>query len=486
MKRLLRSILDIQSAVPQEKLLQNYTKLRDARVDWELPEDEAIYDYIAKYFQQRLEMPSLTTVRDYFESTDNTEVLERLKDVSAAQAYERTNFTHLLASILEKQNQIKAKALLKETEDIITKGITYKDRDEKGTKKGVRDGLVHFATKAHDLIVPVGNVRQRGDVRLDGQEVWNDYLTAKMNKDKVWGRFTGLNEIDKVCHGLKRGELHVHAAYTGELKSTFATNWAYNLVTRYRTNVFYASFEMPRDQIRRMVYVLHSSNARWATLGYPRPLDYRKVRDGELSPEEEKFYQLVIEDFTQNQEYCEFHIWTPDHDINIDEIKQETELIHRQSELGFVVIDHGGLMEARQKKRNKDYVVELNSVLRDSKKYALQFNFGEGIPVLLLFQINRQGKIEAEKNDGVYKLNALAYSNEAERSGDVVTTTYLDDRLRGAGETKFCNLKNRDNPLFSPFNAHVDFTCRRISTLNMTSAPGMSVSDEMMDLATNI
>lgn len=487
MKRLLRSILDVEGTVSQEMLLQNYTKLRDSRLEWEMAEDEKVFKFVEGYFQQWLEMPSFTTVVDYFEASSDTEILERLKIVLAAQIHVRTNFTHLLSSLLERQAQIKASALIQKTHEIINKGIILKEKGEEGVRlHGVRDGLSYFSQNALDLIHPVGSTKQKGDIRLDGQEVWNDYLTAKMNKDKSWGKFTGLNKIDLICHGLKKGELHVHAAFTGELKSTLAMNWAYNLVTRFRTNVFYGAFEMKREHIRRLIYVLHSSNNKWPSLGHPKPLDYRKVRDGELTPEEEAFYQNVIEDLSTNPEYCEFHLWEPDHDINIDEVRQETELLHRQTELGFVVLDHGGNMEARKKKRNKDYVIELNSVIRDTKKYALHFNFGEGIPVLLLFQINRQGKLEAEKSNGVYKMNAIAYANEAERSADVITTTYLDNDLRRDGETIISNLKNRDNQLFEAFKAHIDFSCRRLRNLDMDSAVGMSCDDEARSMISNL
>ena len=355
-----------------------------------------------------------------------------------------------------------------------------KDGREQVEKKGVHDGVMHFISRANELLDTTATTRQRGNLRDDGQEVWDEYLTAKLNKGKVWGRFTGLEKIDTICHGLKKKELHLHAAYAAELKSTFATNWCYNLVTRYRTNVFYATFEMGYEHIRRLIYVMHSAHPRWALEGYTESLDYGKVRDGDLTPEQEDFYQKVIDDFCHNPEYCEFRTWAPDHDVDFDEARIEIELLHKQSEIGFTVLDHGGLMEPRKRKRHKDYVIELNSIIRDAKKFALHFNHGEGMPTLLLFQINRQGKLEADKSDGVYKMNALSYANEAERSADVVTTTYLNPELRQAKQTKFCNLKNRDNPLFDPFLAQVDFTCRRIRNADLTSAPGMSI-DNMID-----
>ena len=476
MKQLLRSVIDFDGQITQDHLVFNLNKLHSSRYEWPRPDDQRIYRFVLDYFQSRLEVPQSATIKDYFERTKDTEAVERLSDISTAPAYVRTNFKYLLDSQLEEQNRVKAVSILKETQEIITKGLEV----EGERKSGVKDGLQHFASKANELIIPDYNARTRGDLRADGQEVWNEYETAKLNKGKAYGRFTGLSQIDTVCHGQKKGELWVHAAYPGELKTSFAMNWSYNLVTRYRANVLYVSLEMPYAQLRKQAYVLHSSNARWRGRGFDRGLDYRKVRDGDLTPEEESFYQEVIQDFHTNPEYTSFEVWSPDREVTIDDIKLEAELLHKQMEVGLIVLDHGMLIEARKKKRSKDYVVELNSVIRDAKKLALHFNGGEGVPVLMLFQINRQGKDEADKAEGRYKMKALTYANETEKSADIITTTYLNDDHRKNGTTIFCNLKNRDNPLFEPFIASVNFSARRIynmDSFNSESGRGMSVEE---------
>lgn len=68
----------------------------------------------------------------------------------------------------------------------------------------------------------------------------------------------------------------------------------------------------------------------------------------------------------------------------------------------------------------------------------------------------------ADKNGGKFGLHALSWANEAERSADVVTTSYLNDELRAQGETIVCNIKNRENPLFDPVRLSIDWGSRRI------------------------
>lgn len=487
MKQILRSVIDFDEKVSQENLIINLQRLVSSKYEWTRPDDQRLYEFTLTYFQQRMEIPSSATLADYFERLKDVEAAERLKDLESVQSYVRTNFAHLLSTALEEQHRIKAVALLKESQEIITKGLEIDGE----RKHGVREGIQHFASKANDLIISDYNAKVRGDIREDGQEVWSDYEQSKVNKDKVWGKFTGLNKIDTICHGIKRGELWIHAAYPGELKTSLAMNWCYNLVTRYKTNVFYLSLEMPYAQLRRIAYVIHSANARWSLLGYDKPLDYRKVRDGMLDDKEEAFYQEVIKDFNRNPDYSAFEVWSPDREVDMDDIRLEAELLHKRMDVGMIVLDHGMLINPRKKKRSKDYVVELNSIIRDAKKLALHFNQGEGIPVVMLFQINRQGKLEAEKNEGRYKMSALTYANETDKSADYITTTYLDKDHRTNGTTLFCNLKNRDNPIFEPFIAEVHFSSRRIRNLNTINSMGghnMSVDEhyQTFTMATHV
>jgi replicative DNA helicase len=480
MKRLLRSVIDVDGAITQENLVFNFTKLLNSRIEWGRQDDDKLFKFVYQYFQTQLEVPALQTVRDYFERLDDIETLERLKAIEVAQPYIRTNFNNLLTQILDDQSKLKAVQLLKEANEIITRGMEI----EGERKFGIRDGLMHFTQRANDLIVPNFNARFRGDVRMDAEEMKKEYITAKNSKDKVWGRMCGIAEIDRTCKGAKRGELWVHAAYPGELKSTFAVNWCYNLITHFKTNVLYVSLEMPYEQIRRNIYTVHTANAKWAQMGYA-PLDYRKIRDGELTPEEEAFYfNHVIPDFNTNPGYCHFEVINPDKEMTMADIRMEAELLHKQMELGFVVIDHGQWVEAAKGKKSKDYVIELNSIVRDAKRFAMQFNHNEGIPVCLLWQINREGKDDADKNDGLYKAKALTYANEVEKTADYITTTYLNQDHRRNGTTRFGCLKNRDNPPFQPFDAMVDFTSRRMYSMNRTTLerPGMANDDDAQQI----
>jgi replicative DNA helicase len=484
MKRLLRSVIEFNQEISPENLVRNFQHLRKAidsdQLNWGRPDDERIYKYLVGFFIQFFEMPSMATVLDYFTSVNSVEAIERIKDVQVEKPYARTNFVHLLRTLQEEQAKIKAMALLKETHEILTRGIETKGE----MVKGLDAALQHFTKRAQEIRISDTQSRIHGDIRQDAQEMIEEYDEAERNKGKAIGALCGINEIDDTCKGAKKGELWIHAAFPGELKTTFAANWCYNLVTRFKTHVVYVSFEMPYIQIRRNIYTLHSCNARFAAQNY-KPIDYRDIRDGTLKPDDKAFYQnIVIPDFKSNPTYTHFEVVSPDRAWTMDDVRSQLELLHKEFEIGLVVLDHGQWIEARKGGKNKDYTIELNSVITDAKRMALQFDHNRGIPVLMLFQINRNGKADADKNDGVYKMNALTYANNAEKTADVITTTYWNDEMRAAGLTKFCCLKNRDNPLFQPFTAHVNMTCRRIMSEKRMEPQGFVVDEHESFLQT--
>ena len=465
-KRLLRSVLEYDQQISPANLVRNFQHLRKAveagTIAWGRPDDESVYRFVEGFFVQYFEMPSASVAIDYFKSIGRVEITARIEEIAVENAYARTNFVALLRALKEDQARSKAHDILKETYEILMKGRTDERSGE--VTRGVEDAFLYFTKQMQELRVTESNVQVHGDIRMDGDMAREEYERAESDRGKALGAICGLHEMDDACKGAKPGELWLHAAFPGELKTMLACNWAYNSVTRFKRNVVYVSFEMPREQIRRNILVRHSANARFRKMGFA-PLDYAKVRDGELTPEEKDFYyNHVVTDFETNPTYTTFEVVTPDREWTMADVRTELEALHREFDVGLVILDHGQWIEARKQRRNKDYTIELNSVITDAKRLALTFDNNRGVPVVMLFQINRNGKTEADKNDGVYKMNALTYANNAEKTADVITTSYLNDELRNAGLTKLTNLKNRDNRLFAPFTARVQFACRTITS----------------------
>jgi replicative DNA helicase len=133
--------------------------------------------------------------------------------------------------------------------------------------------------------------------------------------------------------------------------------------------------------------------------------------------------------------------------------------------LDFIVVDYVGLMFPDKNDRYGDWNIDLNNIIKRLKNLALNFDSGRKIRVISPFQINRKGFDEAEKNDGHYKLSALSNANEAERSSDLIITTYMTDDMKKAGLLKIGCLAHRRGGVFDPFEAHIDFGSKHVKDL---------------------
>ena len=267
-------------------------------------------------------------------------------------------------------------------------------------------------------------------------------------------------------------------------------NWHYNQAVYYQHNSVLVSLEMPYQQVRRIIYAIHSQHEKFAQirhdLGIGKSLDYSRMRDGELSDNERKFmFDHVVPDFNDPaNRYGHIHIEVADpdkSDFNVNDLRSRCELLYsKDPAIQMVTVDHAGLMQSRGKYRST--TERLNEVLRDLKRLSMNFNRGMGIAVVALFQISREGYKSAEKNGGRYNLTHLSYANEAERSSDIVTAGWVDTELREGNLVKIQCLKSRDNAPFDDFYAGVLWPCRRMVTSNDVSPQTAQKVGQEIDL----
>lgn len=474
MKKILRSVIDVRSSAPIKDLQKNLFLLADSKIEFLHSEDSEIWDYILSYARSYTTVPSVTSVRDFFENNNKLEVLDRLNEIEVLDTvYSNTDFENLVREALREQNERKTAYLLKEASHILTSGLEVGQGRNKKIYKGYQDSLRYLMERSDSLLMAESGQVFRTDITGDGEEVRKEFHNRLNNAQNAFGRGTGLIDIDQVCRGAKPGELWVHAAFSGEMKTTFALNWAYKTAMYFKYNVYYYSMEMPVEQMRTILYVMHSNHVKFKKMGYTKPLDYRAIRDGvnedgsPLDARTIQFFETVIKDMEDGfgKEYGHLIVECPDNlGTTISQVKTRIELKHQTMPIHIVFLDYLGLMTPERRGSNQRE--DLGSLFRDAKQLCLTFNKGERIPVVALHQINRKGKDEADKMDGVYVSSALADSSEVERNADIITTTYLNPQLREAGEVKVGCIKNRDNPHFNPFMAKVHLPTRYIDNLS--------------------
>lgn len=481
MKILLRSCFVVNPKHDQKDiLLRNVQALRDSNLGFEHAEDIVLWTYIQEFVSRHSHVPDITTLISHFEKKRESTVVERLRNLEDQKPLLQGDFVNRVEEKSEERRSRLWGDTLRDAATISSVGLTVKDKRGKETPyRGTLDSVQYVIQKSHALVTPTFGSALSGEVTSDGDSFLEDYNKVANDPTAGIGFFTGLEQMDRALKGAKKQELWIHAAFTGGMKSTTAINWAYNLSVWFRHSVCYFSLEMPYKQIRNIFYGIHSYHEKFkdvrCKLGLQadptidKGLEYEKIREGTLSPDEYAFLEIVTEDFNNpanNYGRLHIEIAPPDQtDFTVADMRGKAELIYSKDPFHFLLVDHAGLLASAAK--HTTTTERLNEVLRDLKKLAMSFNRGAGIAVVGLFQINREGyktalKRKEKTGRAEYDLTAMSYASECERSADVLTVSWMDDELKKKGRVQYQCLKSRDSAPFDMFVARVEWACRRI------------------------
>jgi replicative DNA helicase len=474
LERILRSVITVGNAPEPEEALANWNKLLEHNLGFNNEEDSRIYDYLSKFYGQMAAPPDFTIVKDYFEKLDDVDVSSRLEEIKSSQHYIRTNFLSIVRSEQEGQQLKSFIVACRDAVNIAENGVNLsKPVDGKKIMRGVNDAMGFLFDKMSNFSHFESGEKLEGFVNEDSDEFLDEYDLATRTNTYQGRNVFGLEPVDEACEGHKSGEFWVHCAYPGELKTSLALNYAYNNAYIYGKNMFYGIFEMPYKQLRRQLYVIHSSHGKFMTdwykedlkAGRPNPymgLDYRKVRDGKLDSLEYARLKIIAQDFKANSK-GKMYVWRPPMQVTTDEIRKKAEMFHNKYGCDGIVLDNIG--NIKPKMRSNDFVTMINSVVTECRFLALNFARGNTVPVLGLFHMNRQGKLRADKADGRYDAAAISYANQLEKDADVITYTYLNDQLRKDAKFYMGCIKNRDNPVFAQFTGKIFWNTKRMRAI---------------------
>jgi replicative DNA helicase len=518
-KTLLRSTIVCRPEDSRDKFRENYQALLNSGLGFEIVEDNVIWQYVQDFVGQHHHMPDVSTVQSHFSHLREDEVTDRLSNLAVLPSRTGGDFLRILEEKVDERKTRQVIEILKDASRIVQGSVTIKEGKEERILKGPIDAVKYIMDQGHDIVTPSTGVRLYGDATADGDDVKAEYERVEADPLAGIGQFTGITQIDSVIKGAKRQELWLHAAFTGGLKSTFALNWSYNQAVYYGHSSVFFSLEMPYRQCRRLLYGFHSAHEKFTDirrrLGIGRSLAYKRIRDGDLDhytedeiarmspedkekllpdaegvkcinparPEKRFLFEYVIPDFNDpKNDYGSIHIEVRDPDkpeYRVADIRNRAEVLYAKDPgIRSMYIDHALLVDP--KRWVPSTTERLNEVLKDLKAMSMAFNRGMGIAVIALFQISRKGFESAEKNDGRYNLTHLSYANEAERSSDVVTATFIDDDLRARSAVRFQCLKTRDDEPFESFLAGVLWPCRRLfTTHDVTEEEAKAAGDDI-------
>lgn len=364
-----------------------------------------------------------------------------------------------IVAILDKQDYLLPSMLLEEVEEKRWKSRTGSWRYLKWAKK--RKTLTLKAVQ--NLASQIGN--QDLALKCNGQVCWELVESVELDGEEMTYDMSVPGPENFVANGFI-----VH-------NSTLCFNWIYNQAIYFGYSSLSFCLEMAYDQCQRIIYVMHSMHPKFTDIriklgiqqkpDQPKSLNYKFVRDGKLPKNQEKFLRdYVLEDLKdESNSYGKIHFrgYDPDKQkFTVSDIRGKSEALYREDPFSLLIVDHTLLVDSEGYYRST--TEKANEVVRDLKKMAEVFNRGDGMAIVNLFQISREGKKRADKQKGPNKYNLydLSYSNEIERSSDVVTTSYLNPELRERNMALIQCLKGRDDGIFDPFYVRINWTCRRL------------------------
>jgi hypothetical protein len=482
MNILIRSTFKSKPTERDELILQNYLDLAASGLECDGSEEKVLWNYISEFVKDHQHTPSASTIREHFDRIQEHTVVDHFEMLMGLEPKFQGDFRVHLKAIAEEHRIRKVNQILSDAKAILTAGVTVKEGKKQKTLKGTVDAIRYVMDAGQEVVTPITGARLSGNVTKDGTDFAEEYLRVEADPLAGVGQYTGIEQLDTSIRGAKRQELWLHAAFTGGMKSTFTINWAYNQAVYYNFSSLIYSLEMPYVQVRRILYAIHSGHEKFDGLRPTKEedqIDVDKLKYGELSQKAKDFLlNHVVPDFNDpNNHYGNIliEVANPDKgDTTVGDIKARAEALHSSTPFQLMFIDHALLVSP--KRWVASTTERLNEVLRDCKRLAMNFNRGEGMAVCCLFQISREGYKSAMKKGekdpekrGEYDLTHLSYANEAERSSDIVTATWIDDDLRKESMVKFQCLKTRDSGGFDRFSASVDWKIRRIKTLDTAS-----------------
>lgn len=217
----------------------------------------------------------------------------------------------------------------------------------------------------------------------------------------ITGISTGFTEFDKLTAGLQKGDLIIIAGRPSMGKTTLAVNIAENAAIGAKVPTAIFSMEMPSQQLAfRMI----------SSLGR---VDQSHLRTGNFPDEDWSRINTAV------QLMSEAPIFIDDSaSLSPTEIRARARRLHREHNLGLIIIDYLQLMQVEGSKENR--ATELSEISRSLKALAKELE----LPVIALSQLNRSVEQRTDKRP---VMSDLRESGAIEQDADLIVFIYREE-----------------------------------------------------------
>ena len=287
-----------------------------------------------------------------------------------------------------------------------------------------------------------------------------EFESKYKDKSNSFGFPTGVEEIDKITGGLHLGTVNTIMGYAGSGKTTWGVNIAYNAALGGH-NVAYFSLEINKYHLQCDLLSRHSNETRFKDKLEHRDLKFKKLDTNK----EDYLFSTVFPHFSETVGKHLFIIDEGDileySTVFFEEFLREldTKFIKETGKgIELIFVDHIQLLKSSNSTKVNDTREIINYFVSFFRKQAVNFlGTGRVVCVVLLSQTNRDGWRYATKHEGTYQLNALAESNELERSCNTVLSIYTNEAFMQSKQAKVMVVKSRDGALMEePVSTYIN------------------------------
>jgi replicative DNA helicase len=261
-----------------------------------------------------------------------------------------------------------------------------------------------FLDGAEQRILSVSDYRVRPSFFKIGDLVQDSIVLVEKlyeMKESVTGVASGFEKLDSMTAGFQPSDLIIIAARPSMGKTALALSTMLHVALKEQKAVALFSLEMSKEQITlRML----CSEAR---------VDNSKVRTGHLG---EQDFPRLVEAASRIAEAPIFIDDTPS--LSITEMRAKCRRLHRESNLGLVVVDYLQLMRSPQYSSSREQ--EISDISRSLKALAKELR----VPVIALSQLNRSVESRTDKRP---VMSDLRESGAIEQDADVIMFIYRDE-----------------------------------------------------------
>ena len=284
-------------------------------------------------------------------------------------------------------------------------------------------------------------------VAIPYTDISKEILQRYEQKTESDNLLTGVKRIDDDSGGLHKGALATILGYAGSFKTTWAINISYNAM-QAGMNILYLSLEVSKESIYYDLLSRHSFNDNFKYHIEHSDLKNKKLKDEEFEYLSNTIYpdlqkaegKIYIIDETELEAYSIYALESKFSEIEKLAIEETGKGID------LLVIDHAQLLKFDSSAKNAGNETSiLNNYISYFRQSILNWcKTGRQIAGLILSQSSRDGYREAMRNEGRYRLTALAEANELERASSLVLSVYSSEALKQVKAAKVQILKNRD------------------------------------------